>query len=164
GFESDIVKSASLTPDKKYWTVTMEEAGDYGGVFTVDPKTLMSKRGDGEWISFDELKASYIAEIQIRTYGDGGIEKPYKVTMEGKEVWKVPVYIYNYNENGMQEQYEYVYVDVATGKSKNTAYEFNKATGTDKWLTLTEVDNTINKIGYSKLLPFKDALRDLYSE
>ena len=82
--------------------------------------------------------------------------------MEGKEVWKVPVYIYNYNENGMQEQDEYVYVDVATGKSKNTAYEFNKAAGTNDWLTLTEVDNTINKIGYSKLLPFRDALRDLY--
>lgn len=162
GFESDIVKSASLSPDKKYWIVTMEEAGDYGGVFTVDPKTLMSKQNDGEWRSFDELKASYIAEIQIRTYGDGGVERPYKTTIDGKEIWKVPVYIYKYNENSMQMQDEYVYVDLATGKSKNTAYEFNEAAGTDNWLTLAEVDNTINKIGYSKLLPFRDALRDIY--
>ena len=106
GFESDTVKSAYLTPDKKYWIVNMEDAGDYGGIFTVDPKTLMSKQNNGEWRSFDELKAIYIAEIQIRTYGDGGVKKPYKVTIEGKEVWKVPVYIYNYNEKGMQEQEE----------------------------------------------------------
>lgn len=156
------VNNVYLTPDKKYWIVNMSEHGDYGGVVTVNAKTWMSKKYDEKWRSLDELKAQYIADIQ-KDRTDGSIGGPSKVTIDGKEIWKVPVYKFNYDHNKW-EQSEYIYVDVKTGKSKNTWNEFNKAAGTDGWLTLKEVDNTINKIYDWGSTPFKDALRDLYRE
>lgn len=162
GFESGTVDNAYLTSDGKYWIVTLTQMGDYGGIVTVDAKTWMSKKEDGEWRSFDELKAQYIADIQ-KDRTNGVVDPPIKVTMDSKEIWKVPVYKFNYEHNEWEEA-EYVYVDAATGKSKNTWDEFNRVAGTDGWLTLKQVDDTINKIGYPGALPFRDALRDLYSE
>ena len=184
GFDSsfsDRIVNVSLTSDGKYWIVNIREYGDRELIFTIDAKTLMSKRNSWEetedtWRSLDELKASYIAEIQsvniagIQSVGTAYLERPYKVTMEGKTVWKVPIRYTNIED---QEFLDYVYVDVATGKSKNTWNEFNKFAGTDGWLTLKQVDDTINKIqketdasfGIPTLNPpFKDALRDLYPE
>ncbi len=168
GFEGDPIKSVHLTSDGKYWIVNMHVEGVKWAV-TVDAKTWMSKK-DGEsfegttntWRSLDELKAEYIADIQ-KSRNDSNIGRPSKVAMDGKEIWRVPVYKYNYEHNKW-EQAEYVYVDVATGKSKNTWGDFDKEAGTDSWLTLKQVDDTINKMGYPGLLPFRDALRDLYPE
>jgi hypothetical protein len=189
GFDSsfsDRIVNVSLTSDGKYWIVNIRkyvdrEYGDRKLIVTIDAKTLMSKRNGWEetedtWRSLDELKASYIAEIQsvniavIQSVGTAYFERPYKVTREGKTVWKVPI---RYTNDENQEFLDYVYADVATGKSKNTWDEFNKFAGTDGWLTLKQVDDTINKIqketdasfGIPTLNPpFKDALRDLYPE
>ena len=88
--------------------------------------------------------------------------------MNGKEIWKVPVVLSPNNEDSI---FGYIYVDVATGKSKNTLEDFNRAAGTDGWLTLKEVDDVINGGDYQlnyltrlKQTPFMDVLRDLYPE
>ena len=172
GFKYDTVNSVSLTSNGKYWIVKMGTAGYDDWVVTVDAKTLMSKssangknREKDIWVSFDELKACYIAEIQS-TGSNGGIGKPSNVTMDGKEIWKVPVYYFDVGDG--QEQAEYVYVNVKTGKSKNELYGdvFNEVAG-DNWLTLKQVDDTINKVNKMHNLPeppFRDALRELYSK
>jgi hypothetical protein len=175
GFDYDVIKSAHLTSDGKYWKVEMYSSvyKDEFEVITVDAKTWRSKVDGSEWKSLDELKASYIAEIQSQ----GDIGKPEKITMDGKEIWKVPV---NYVDSN-----EYVYVDTKTGKSKNTWDEFNNASGTDGWLTLKQVDDTLNKMekewdkemesslgedeinelnSYPEPAPFRNVLRDLYPE
>jgi hypothetical protein len=137
----------------------------------IDAKTLMSESnvtGDEEWNSLDELKASYIAGIQT----DDTLGKPQKITMDGKEIWKVPVN--TIADVSGKDAVKYIYVDLATGKSKNTLDSFNKAAGTDGWLTLKEVDDVINSGNYqsnyltdlkpTEKNPFKDVLRDLYPE
>ncbi|HEX3013477.1 MAG TPA: hypothetical protein VHO92_04285, partial [Methanobacterium sp.] len=173
-FSEDMVANASLTPDGKYWIVKMCEAGYNNWVVKVDAKTLASTKSGGKdpintWRSFDELKAIYIAEIQS-TKSNGGAGRPTKLTMDGKEIWKVPIYYYHEYD---PKQTEYVYVDATTGKSKNELYSdvFNEVSGTKGWLTLKEVDDIVNKIGDLrpmrgdlKLIPFKNALRDLYPD
>jgi hypothetical protein len=173
-FSEDMVANASLTPDRKYWIIKMREAGYDGWVVKVDVKTLSSTKSGGKypintWRSFDELKAIYIAEIQS-TKSNGGVGIPTKITMDGKKIWKVPVYYYHEYD---PKRTECVYVDAATGKSKNELYSdvFNEISGTTGWLTLKEVDHIVNKIGDLRPMrgdlesvPFKDALRDLYPE
>ena len=173
-FSEDMIANVSLTPDKKYWIVKIREAGYNNWAVKIDAKTLASTKSGGKdpvntWRSFEELKAVYIAEIQS-TKSNGGVGRPAKVTMDGKEIWKVPVYYYHEYD---PKQTEYVYVDTATGKSKNELYSdvFNEVAGTNGWLTLKEVDNIVNKIGDLRpmrgdleSMPFKDALRNLYSE
>lgn len=173
-FSDDIAVNASLTPEGKYWIVKMCEAGYNSWIVKIDTKTLASTKSGGKdpvntWRSFDELKVVYIAEIQS-TKSNGGIGRPIKITMEGKEIWKVPVYYYHEYD---PKQTEYVYVDAATGKSKNELYNdvFNEVAGTNGWLTLKEVDDIVNKIGDLKpmhgdleTMPFKDALINLYQE
>ena len=171
GFEGDTVNSAYLTSDGKYWIVKMGAAGYDDWIVTIDAKTLMSKSSinsgikqtKNKWRSFDELKAGYIAEIQAYD-ANGGVDEPIKITMDNKEIWKVPVYYYHEFD---PKRTAYIYVDVATGKSKNTLPDFNSAAGTDGWLTLKQVDYTVNKINSMHDVPdppFKDALRDLYPE
>lgn len=176
GFYTWYTVNASLTSDGKYWIVNMHGRG-YEWVVTVDAKTLMSKKNGGyggfwdsgssfdEWISFDELKARYIAEIQSKSTEEVG--KPHKITMNGKEIWEVPVYGWGYDID--PELVGYVYVDVATGKSKkvysgifNELYSkvLNTFTWTDGWLTLKEVDKG-SKYHWTQN---QDALRDLYPE
>ncbi|MGB9978659.1 hypothetical protein [Methanobacterium sp.] len=147
-FSEDMVDSTSLTPDGKYWIVKIGDAGYDNWVVKIDAKTLASTKSRGKdpvntWRSFDELKAAYIAEIQS-TKSNGGVGRPAKVTMDGKEIWKVPVYYYHEYD---PKRIEYVYVDIATGKSKNELYSdaFNKISGTNGWLTLKEVDNILIK-------------------
>jgi hypothetical protein len=157
GFDGYITTTASLTSDGKYWIVKMHNVYDVGDelVFTVDAKTLMSKKNGwlglpmNSWKSLDELKARYIAEIQ----SDQGIDigTPSKVTLDGKTVWKVPFY----NSDSWYQPYGYVYVDLTTGKSK-FAYS---AGGSEEWRTLKELDDSI----YSGT-QFRNALRNLYPE
>lgn len=165
GFEYAKVINTSLTSDGKYWIVNMHhELDDW--VVTVDAKTLMSTKNGGmgpinTWRSLDELKANYITEIaEIAFLGNSSMDfgRPYKVTLEGKPVWKVPVYNFLANSQGVygKELSGYVYVDLATGKSK--VVDFKTGT-TEGWRTPKEVDA---KIGRSS--QFKDALRDLYPE
>lgn len=170
GFDSATIKSVHLTSDSKYWVVEIYNSVYQDGfdVVTVDAKTWASKINSSYepnlsyiWRSLDELKAIYIAEIQSSTED---VSKPQKITMNGKEIWKVPVYDKDSYELGKSEKVEYVYVDVATGKSKNTWNEFNNAAGTNSRLTLKQVDATINKMYVSGPIPFKNALRDLYLE
>ncbi len=181
-FNEISVTDVYLTDDGKYWKVDLYAEGkDPYTQVTINAKTLMSKRNDdGEgWRSLDELKASYIADIQ--TNGPESIDsngKPQKINMGGKEIWKVSTH---YMDGDGQECVAYVYVDLATGKSKNTLPSFNKFAGTDGWLTLKhgwltlkEVDNIINRgnkgdypSNYLVDLgpgPFRDALRDSYPE
>lgn len=175
GFDNAAIKS--VHSDGKYWIVEIYTDGYKEGfeAVTVDSETWMSKHNDSAeplvaydpkdtWRSLDELKALYIAEIQTQ----GEVHKPTKITMDSKEIWKVPVYCKDSYELGESEKFEYVYVDVATGKSKNTWNKINKAAGTDDWLTLKQVDDTLNKIQEEMTgsvgVPFKDALRDLYPE
>jgi len=173
-FSENIIVNATLTPDRKYWIIEMREAGYNNWVVKVDAKTLASIKNGGKepvntWRSFDELKAVYIAEIQS-TKSNGDVGRPSKVAIDGKKVWKVPVYYYHEYD---PKRTEYVYVDVETGKSKNELYSdvFDEISGTNRWLTLKEVDSVANKIGDLKIMmgnlesaPFKDALRDLYPE
>lgn len=173
-FSEDMVTNASLTPDGKYWIVKICKEGYDSWIVKVDAKTLASTKSGGKdpvntWRSFDELKAIYIAEIQS-TKSNGGVGEPAKITIDGKKIWKVPVYYYHEYD---PKQTEYVYVDVATGKSKNGLYSdvFNEFSGTSGWLTLKEVDDIANNIGDLRSMrdnlepmPFKDALRDLYLE
>ena len=173
-FSEDMIANVSLTPDKKYWIVKIHDAGYNDWAVKIDAKTLASTKSGGKypvniWRSFEELKAAYIAEIQS-TKSNGGIGRPTKVTIDCKEVWKVPVYYYHEYD---PKRTEYVYVDVKTGKSKNELYSdvFNEISGTNGWLTLKEVDNIANKIGDLRPMrsdlesaPFKDALIDLYPE
>lgn len=157
------VKDVYLTSDKKYWIVKFDSSPkkiDF--IVTIDAKTLMSKVNDGEWRSFDELKALYIAQIQ----GLGNLCRyPQKVTMDGKEIWKVP-FATDFYENGTDRTVKYIYVDVTTGKSKNTLEDFNKAAGTDDWLKLKQVDAVLTKKNweYPKSKPFRNILRDFYPE
>lgn len=161
GFDSQITTSASLNSDGKYWVVKMHNVQDVNDevTVTVDAKTLMSKRDKSKfrpataWRSLDELKAAYIAEIQS---GNGyDIGKPCKITLEGKNVWKVPLYDIT---NG-EKLIGYIYIDLATGKSKNVDLTGN----TEGWLTLKEVDNSVD-YGDAQDSSFKDALRNLYPE
>lgn len=168
------VTNVNLTPDRKYWIVGIDpnDAVNHVDVI-IDAKTLMSKRnleGEyGEWRSLDELKASYIAEIQAN-YALG---KPQKITMGGKEIWKILI-VTDINDKTGAKTVKYIYVDLATGKSKNTLDEFKKAAGTNDWLTLKEVDNVVNNGNYqlnylvdlkpTEKNPFRDVLRDLYPE
>ena len=161
GFTSGDVDNVSLTPDGKYWIVTLHQKEKWN--VTIDTKTLMSKEDEGEWKSLDELKAYYIVDIQ----SDSPSGKPQKITRNGKEIWKVPVYHEDIYENGsVTHEVTYVYVDLKTGKSKNTWNKFNEAGGTDGWLTLKQVDDALNKIQEkvtgSVGVPFRDALRNLY--
>ncbi len=164
GFESDPIKSVHLTSDGKYWIVETYNSfyRDQVLVMTIDAKTWMSKVDDREWKSLDELKATYIADIQS-DYSSG---KPQKITMNGKEIWKIPDYHEVIDENGSStHEVTYIYVDLKTGKSKNTWGEFNRAAGKEGWLTLKEVDATIDKMNIGpQLTPSGDALRNLYSE
>lgn len=166
GFNTNVIGNASLSSDGKYWIVQLNN----GTPVTVDAKIWKSKKANERWWSLDELKALYIAEIQINT-ANGGIGKPSKIIMDGKEIWTIPAYYYHESDPVATE---YVYVDLATGKSRNELYDdtFSYYTG-DKpvWLSLKEVDAIIDKIGkewpglgYPKSKPFKDALRNLYSE
>ena len=160
GFNGDPIKS--VNSDGKYWIVETYNSAykDQVVVMTIDAKTLMSKVEDKEWKSLDELKATYIADIQ----SDSSVGKPQKITINGKEIWKIPNYHECIYENGSStHDTTYIYVDLATGKSKNTWKEFNRAAGKKGWLTLKEVDVTIDKmvIGPPQ---FKDALRNLYQE
>ena len=171
-FSEDMVANASLNSDGKYWIIKMCDAGYDNWVVKVDTKTLASTKSGGKdpintWRSFDELKAIYIAEIQS-TKSSGGVGRPTKVTMNGKEIWKVPVYYYHEYD---PKRTEYVYVDTVTGESKNELYSdvFNEISGTTGWLTLKDVDDIVNKIGDLRPMrgdlepmPFKDALRNLY--
>jgi hypothetical protein len=161
GFDGVTVADVYLTSDRKYWIVNFRAGGKEPYLFvTIDAKTLMSKVNYGEWRSLDELKALYIAEIQ--SLGNP-CRKPQKITMGSKEIWKVPV-IYAKNSTG--STVKYIYVDIATGKSRNTLEDFNRAAGTDGWLTLKEVDAVITKKGWNRprSSPFRDVLRDLYPE
>jgi uncharacterized protein YpmB len=166
-FNDVTVEDVYLTDDGKYWIVGIDPNDSVHYVeVTIDAKTLMSKRNDeGTWRSLDELKANYIAEIQTDgIYGIiGSLSKPQEITMGGKEIWKISM---NATDESGEDTVKYVYVDLATGKSKNTLDYFNNAAGTDGWLTLKEVDDVINKgdWDYPEPRPFRDALRDLYSE
>lgn len=166
--------TASLTSDGKYWIVNM----DYS-VVTVDAKTWDSIKNDtvdgpyepeDTWRSLDELKASYIAGIQIDA--EEIVGKPQKIDMNGKEIWKIHVYKPIFSNDGTYLKDELagqVYVDLKTGKSKkmyndvfNKYYNdiFNIITGSDDWLTLKEVDERSGWYPH----PFKNALRNLYPE
>lgn len=183
GFDSATIKSVHLTSDSKYWVVEIYNSVYQDGfdVVTVDAKTWASKINSSyepnlsyTWRSLDELKAIYIAEIQAReSFGQvSENEEPQKITIDGKEIWKIPVHSEYSQENGLSERDKYIYVDVVTGKSKNTFDEFNDAAGTDSWLTLKQVDDTINKmvreedssVGVETAWTFRNALRDLYPE
>jgi len=158
GFEYAKVINTSLTSDGKYWIVKMHhELDDW--VVTVDVKTLMSKKNGGmgpinTWRSLDELKANYIAEIAFLGNNSMDYGRPYKVTLEGKTIWKVPVYNLLANSQGVygKELSGYVYVDLETGKSKVVNF---KTSTTEGWKTLKEVESG---------LVFRDALRELYPE
>nr|WP_319372963.1 hypothetical protein [uncultured Methanobacterium sp.] len=64
-FDLFTVKDVYLTSDEKYWKVYFDAGPKEPNlVVTIDAETLMSKEYDGEWKSLDELKASYIAQIQ----------------------------------------------------------------------------------------------------
>ena len=169
GYGPYIRVNASLSSNKKYWIVHMSMGEPIEWVVTVDPKTGMSKKNgesiegtNNTWRSLDELKAKYIADLKTIAYKGLYIGKPSKITMDGKEIWKVPVYksdgqgtYLTYKE---EEKVGYVYVDLSTGKSKGFLL------GTESWSTLKEVDEALTKIGSPSSPPFKDALRDLYSE
>lgn len=176
GFDNAEIKS--VHSEGKYWIVEIYTDGYNEGfeAVTIDSETWMSKQNDSAeplvvydpkdtWRSLDELKAIYIAEIQSSTTD---VSKPQKITVNDKEIWKITVYDKDSYELGMSDKVEYVYVDVATGKSKNTWNEFNNAAGTDGWLTLKQVDDTLNKIQKEMTgsvgIPFRNALRDLYPE
>lgn len=163
--------------------MNIDEGSSGSSIVTVDAKTLMSKQNRdiyqpaNTWRSLDALKAKYIAEIQSKANEVDG--EPSKVTMDGKEIWKVPVY----NEWVLdhpgtyrdEEKVGYIYVDVTTGKSKKEGSDWigtfisyiNRITGTEGWKTLKEVDDAyyITKgDGEQSIRPFRDALRDLYPE
>lgn len=161
GFDNHITTSASLTPDGKYWIVKMHNVHDVNDevTVTIDTKTLISKKSAcllepaTRWRSLDKVKAAYIAELQS---GNGyEIGNPYKITLEGKTIWKVPLY----DITNVKTLIGHIYVDPATGKSKNVDLIGN----TRGWLTLKEVDKSMD-YGDAQELPFKDALRNLYPE
>ncbi len=149
-----------LTTDGKYWMVHVLDSWDM-----VDAKTGMVKDQNGEWISLDEAKASYIADIQH--YDEEQMGKPQKININGKEIWKVPINetIYIWDPDIVwNRQIGYVYVDLETGKSKRDGnledMFYNLLTKTDGWLTLKQIDSLAPWWPY----PFKDALRTIYPE
>lgn len=163
GFKDVTLDDVYLTSDGKYWIVDFLAGGKEPYLFvTVDAKTLKSKVNYENWISLDELKATYIAQIQ--SLGNPW-RKPQKMAMGGKEIWKVPI-VTDFFENGTDKTVKYIYVDVRTGKSKNTLEDFNKAARTDGWLTLKQLDAVItkNNWNYPEQGPFRDVLRDIYPE
>lgn len=151
------ITNTYLTSDKKYWIINMDGEGSNWTII-VDAKTLKSKSSfDKRWKPLDELKAQYIAGLQMM-YPGLGSGTPVEVTLDGKKVWKVPIYE---NPTGTEVKLDgYVYFDPVTGKSKG----FDRDTGKEgEWMTLKELDNSANiisKLGYS----FRDALRNLYPE
>ena len=156
-WEPYTITDTHLTSDKKYWIVKMDgEISDW--IITVDTKTLMSKSSfDPKWKSLDELKAQYVAWLQLM-YPGLWPGTPVEVTLNGENIWKVPIYE---NPTGNAPKLDgYVYFDPLTGKSKG----FDRDTGKEgQLMTLKELDNSENirsNYGYS----FKDALRNLYPE
>ncbi len=161
GFDKLITANASLTSDGKYWIVKMTNYEEKW-VVIIDTRTLMSKRNASRyrpmttWRSLNELKAAYIAEI--RSCNGEDIGKPYKVNLEGKIIWKVPIYDIT---NG-KKLIAHVYIDLTSGKSKVFDMTIMKE---GEWMTLKEVDDSItNMYDVPKDPPFKDALRSLYPE
>lgn len=161
GEGNGIITNASLTQDRQYWIVNMHEDGYNEWIVTIDTKTLMSKKNGGikkfvnTWRSLDELKANFIAEIQSGSGID--FDRPYKITLDKKTVWKVPVYNIISDK---RELYGYIYVDLTTGKSKNVDLRGK----TEGWKTLKEIDDSINEMYDVGPRLFKDALRGLYSQ
>jgi len=178
GFSEFEEVNASLTSDGKYWIVKIDD-----NVVTVDAKTGMSKQSGrigpkNIWRSSDELKAEYIADIHSETGNFGrpvGNDwgRPVKITMDGKEIWKVPLSLYGYDYgNNEDKMVGYIYVDLTTGKSKEV-YNIDNLNGLgysilnvlvrkDGWVTLTELDNALMNNYRLYPPPFKDALRDFY--
>lgn len=80
------VDNVYLTSNKKYWIVKMHE-GKYHLKVTVNAKDGTSKKNNGKWKSFNELKARYIAEYYG---GDGGFlaGTPKIIMLKGKKFGK----------------------------------------------------------------------------
>ncbi|MCZ3365898.1 MULTISPECIES: hypothetical protein [Methanobacterium] len=164
--------NAKLSPDNKYWIikVTGEKNRPIYSV-TVNAKNCASKKTDAKssWIPLNELKAQYAASI-ITAYADLGScynnSKPVKVSLNGKNVWKVEARKYNFD--GGDSVY-CIYFNDQNGQIMTTWNDFNKNAGKTGFLTLNEVDNTINKM-LNTALPeykppkFKDILKDFYPE
>ena len=161
GFDENITKvsNAHLTSDEKYWIVNVHEGID-NWIVTIDANTGMSAKNGGDgpvetWRSLDELKALYIAELGD-DYGYYG--RPQNITLDGKNVWEIPVY----DEDYWGKIDGYIYVDLRTGKS----IYLEASTGrTGSWDTLKDMDNRINEdSGLKSGKQYRDALRDLYPE
>jgi len=136
------IDNASLSSNKKFWIIKMHDKYRKW-IVTVDAVTGSSRENHGKWKSFDSLKASYIAQIRLGEATRVG--KPSVVTLKGKKVWKVPVYLGIFSKH-----YYNVYFNAMTGESK---------IGNGKWKTLKQVDDGINKDFSTK---FRNVLRDFY--
>lgn len=169
-----MIFNAKLSPDNKYWIikVTGEKNRTLYSV-TVNAKNGESKKtGDYEkssWISLNELKAQYAAFI-ITAYADLGSSynnsKPVKVTLNGKYIWKVEAHKYSFDGGDLVYC---VYFNDQNGQIMTTWDNFNKNACKTGFLTLNEIDNTINKMLDTaspeyKPHKFKNVLTDFYPE
>lgn len=145
--EGIVIKNVSLTSDKNFWIGKLGDSESSWSV-TVNTVTGASKKKQGKWKSFNELKAEYVAELHA---GDANPKfgTPIIVTLNGKKIWKILVY----EDFSSKKVFRfYVYFDDSNGKSKRDGH---------KWMTLKELDDEIShKSGFK----FKDALLDLYPQ
>lgn len=87
------------------------------------------------------------------------VKRPYTVLIDGKNMWKVPVYyIKNRDTHELGKLRHYIYFDPATGKSK---------ADNGNWKTLKELDEIPNKDDERidpalRTSTFRNMLRDLY--
>lgn len=138
------IDNAFLNSNKKYWIVKLHDNKNIKWTVTVNVRDSSSKKNNGKWKSFDKLKAYYVAELNSGEHGFK-LGNPVVITLEGKKVWKIPVY----TTSG--KLYQNVYFNVVNGKSK---------INNGKWKTLKELDTEISKKTYP--VKFRDALRDFY--
>ena len=160
GFVFDEIKKVTLNKGSRpFWEVQVSDkvTNETWTVF-VDAKNAESRKsvetcdieGAKSWRSFDELKATYVAQL----YYDTGELLFKRAEMKGSDIWMVPVV-----EEFNNEIYNYqVYFNAKTGYSYVADEE-----GNSSWVSLKGLDDKINSENNYKT-PFRNVLRDLYPD
>lgn len=147
GDDRVIVDNVIMDPNGRFCILKVHSFNNEAWGMVINIETNASKKNNEPWKSFEELKAQYAAELNS---GNGiMVGKPTVVILDGKKLWKIP--LYEYPSIGGAFWCD-VYFDPVTGKSKR---------GNDTWKTLKEIDDEVKEM-YG--ISVRNPLRDFYPE